>query len=74
METETQENNSHYSLISPAISESKLSTYSPLKLGILASGSGSNFEAIAEAINNQKLNAQIQVTKKPKFTCTSQPA
>ena len=61
METETQENNSHYSLISPAISESKLSTYSPLKLGILASGSGSNFEAIAEAINNQKLNAQIQV-------------
>jgi phosphoribosylglycinamide formyltransferase-1 len=61
METETQENNSHYSLISPAISESKLSKYSPLKLGILASGSGSNFEAIAEAINNQKLNAQIQV-------------
>ena len=61
METETQENNSHYSLISPAISESKLSTYSPLKLGILASGSGSNFEAIAEAINNQKLNAKIQV-------------
>ena len=61
METETQKNNSHYSLISPAISESKLSKYSPLKLGILASGSGSNFEAIAEAINNQKLNAQIQV-------------
>ena len=61
METETQENNSHYSLISPAISESNLSKYSPLKLGILASGSGSNFEAIAEAINNQKLNAQIQV-------------
>ncbi|MDF0556227.1 phosphoribosylglycinamide formyltransferase [Kamptonema sp. UHCC 0994] len=34
---------------------------SPLKLGILASGSGSNFEAIAEAIENQQLNAQIQV-------------
>ena len=35
--------------------------YSPLKLGILASGNGSNFEAIASAINNQKLNAKIQV-------------
>ncbi|MEB3829642.1 phosphoribosylglycinamide formyltransferase [Phormidium sp. CCY1219] len=33
----------------------------PLKLGILASGSGTNFEAIAEAISTQQLNAQIQV-------------
>ena len=33
----------------------------PLKLGILASGSGSNFEVIAQAIQNQQLNAQIQV-------------
>jgi phosphoribosylglycinamide formyltransferase-1 len=33
----------------------------PLKLGVLASGSGSNFEAIAQAIADQKLNAQIQV-------------
>lgn len=33
----------------------------PLKLGILASGSGSNFEAIAEAIASGELNAQIQV-------------
>ena len=33
----------------------------PLKIGILASGSGSNFEVIAQAIQNQQLNAQIQV-------------
>jgi len=32
-----------------------------LKLGVMASGSGSNFEAIAQAIADQKLNAQIQV-------------
>ncbi len=61
MTTETELLNSNSSLISPAISESGLPKSSPLKLGILASGNGSNFEAIAEAINNQKLNAQIQV-------------
>jgi phosphoribosylglycinamide formyltransferase-1 len=33
----------------------------PLKLGVLASGSGSNFEAIAQSIQQQELNAQIQV-------------
>jgi phosphoribosylglycinamide formyltransferase-1 len=33
----------------------------PLKLGIMASGSGSNFEAVAEAIASQQLNAEIQV-------------
>jgi phosphoribosylglycinamide formyltransferase-1 len=32
-----------------------------LKLGIMASGNGSNFEAVAEAIKNRQLNAQIQV-------------
>ncbi|CCQ69361.1 Phosphoribosylglycinamide formyltransferase [Crocosphaera watsonii WH 0402] len=31
----------------------------PLKLGVLASGSGTNFEAIANAINQQQLNATI---------------
>ncbi|MGD1701819.1 phosphoribosylglycinamide formyltransferase [Dapis sp. BLCC M229] len=61
MTTETQVLNSNSCLISPAIPENALQKYSPLKLGILASGNGSNFEAIAEAINNQKLNAQIQV-------------
>jgi phosphoribosylglycinamide formyltransferase 1 len=34
---------------------------SPLKLGLMASGSGSNVEAIATAIDAGKLNAQIQV-------------
>jgi phosphoribosylglycinamide formyltransferase 1 len=33
----------------------------PMKLGVLASGSGSNLEAIAQAIARQELNAQIQV-------------
>ncbi|HEY9641324.1 MAG TPA: phosphoribosylglycinamide formyltransferase [Coleofasciculaceae cyanobacterium] len=33
----------------------------PLKLGIMASGSGSNVEAIAKAIAQQDLHAQIQV-------------
>jgi phosphoribosylglycinamide formyltransferase 1 len=32
-----------------------------LRLGILASGSGSNLEAIAQSIARQELNAQIQV-------------
>jgi phosphoribosylglycinamide formyltransferase 1 len=31
-----------------------------MRLGIMASGSGSNFEAIAQSIVNQQLNAQIQ--------------
>ena len=33
----------------------------PLRLGVMASGSGSNFGSIAQAIHEQKLNAQIQV-------------
>jgi phosphoribosylglycinamide formyltransferase 1 len=33
----------------------------PIKLGVMASGSGTNFEAIAQAIAAQQLNAQIQV-------------
>ena len=47
------------SLISPCISSTAFGQ--PLKLGIMASGNGSNFEAIAEAIRDQQLNAQIQV-------------
>ncbi|MEA5593158.1 phosphoribosylglycinamide formyltransferase [Rivularia sp. UHCC 0363] len=48
------------SLISPDIpTQPQVST--PLKLGIMASGSGSNFEAVAQAIQNGQLNAQIQV-------------
>lgn len=48
------------SLISPSVPP-YTSPELPLKLGILASGSGSNFEAIASAIKNQQLNAQVQV-------------
>jgi phosphoribosylglycinamide formyltransferase-1 len=55
------------SLISPNISTLEaqgvalLPLGKPLKLGIMASGSGSNFEAVARAIASQQLNAQIQV-------------
>ncbi|BAY88073.1 MULTISPECIES: phosphoribosylglycinamide formyltransferase [unclassified Tolypothrix] len=49
------------SLISPNISHEVLKTSTPLKLGILASGNGSNFEAVAQAIAGGQLNAQIQV-------------
>ena len=48
------------SLVSPDLSPDVIHTPS-LKLGILASGSGSNVEAIAQAIAHQQLNAHIQV-------------
>lgn len=47
-------------LVSPVVDLQKESQ-STLKLGVMASGSGSNFGAIAQAIHDQKLNAQIQV-------------
>ncbi len=49
------------SLISPNHSMERLKHLPPLKLGVMASGSGSNFEAIAQAIANGQLNAQVQV-------------
>ncbi len=53
------------SLISPTIPTNLVAEYPPaefpLKLGIMASGNGSNFEAVAQAINDGQLNAQIQV-------------
>jgi phosphoribosylglycinamide formyltransferase 1 len=49
------------SLVSPAIDSIQLSTDTPIKLGILASGSGSNFEAVAKAIVEGKLNADIKI-------------
>lgn len=52
---------SNPSLISPDLSTSQLRQEVPLKLGVMASGNGSNFEAVAEAIASQKLNAKIQV-------------
>ena len=48
------------SLISPTVSTVGVQGQ-PLKLGIMASGSGSNFEAVAEAIASQQLNAEIQL-------------
>lgn len=48
-------------LISPSVSPSLLQPGEPIKLGILASGNGSNFEAVARAIASDVLNAQIQV-------------
>lgn len=48
-------------LISPSIPSSLFIQGEPLKLGIMASGSGTNFEAIAQAIADKQLNAQVQV-------------
>lgn len=49
-------------LVSPAF-EAPPSTHAtePLRLGIMASGSGSNFEAIATAIHQGTLNARIEI-------------
>ena len=49
------------SLVSPNVPPSLLRQGTPLKLGIMASGNGSNFEAVAQAIKDGQLNAQIQV-------------
>ena len=49
------------SLISPDISSNQFTPSTPWKLGIMASGNGSNFEAIAQAIADGKLKANIQV-------------
>lgn len=55
-------------LVSPAVGLDTIPQPQTLKLGVLASGSGSNFAAIAQAIAAQRLNAQIQVLiyNKPK--------
>lgn len=53
--------NNHSSLISPDIYNYQFSSDQPLKIGILASGNGSNFEVIAQAIADGKINAKIQV-------------
>ncbi len=49
------------SLVSPDYSQTAIDAQKPLKLGIMASGSGSNFAAIATAISNNVLPAQVQV-------------
>lgn len=48
-------------LISPHHFPSPSPTSPPLQLGVMASGSGSNFEAIAQAIADHRLNAKVQV-------------
>ncbi|MEH2301647.1 MAG: phosphoribosylglycinamide formyltransferase [Nostoc sp.] len=48
------------SLVSPSISN-VYRQVAPLKLGIMASGNGSNFDVVAQAIQDGQLNAQIQV-------------
>ena len=59
------ENNIYYdlnehSLISPLDSESTL--FEPkIRLGVLASGNGSNFEYIIKSIHNNQLNAEISI-------------
>lgn len=57
----TLHTDSSSSLISPSIGNDIFCQGTTVKLGILASGNGSNFEAIAQAIQNGQLNAQIQV-------------
>jgi phosphoribosylglycinamide formyltransferase 1 len=55
--------NDHKILISPNLPTFlpfQTNSY-PLQLGIMASGSGTNFEAVAKAIADGKLNAEIKV-------------
>lgn len=47
-------------LVSPSISHYQL-TDGKLKLGVMASGNGSNFEAVALAIDEGRLSAEIKV-------------
>ena len=52
------------SLVSPELSDELLAIYRnlpPVKLGVLASGNGSNFEAIVQAIANGQLNAEVAI-------------
>lgn len=52
--------NSSQVIVSPLLS-SMPSAASPLQLGVLASGSGTNLSALAKAIADGKLNAEIKV-------------
>ena len=47
-------------LLSPHVDWRSLS-YAPLRLGVLASGNGSNFEAIMAAIERSELQAEVKV-------------
>ncbi|MBE9208241.1 phosphoribosylglycinamide formyltransferase [Nostoc sp. LEGE 06077] len=52
---------STFSLVSPIISDRLPYSDTPIKLGILASGNGSNFAAVAQAVDDGQINAQIPV-------------
>jgi len=54
------ETDAHPSLISPPLAAT-VAIQPPLRLGIMASGNGSNFEAIAEAIACGQLAATVEV-------------
>lgn len=54
-------NLSNSRLISPPLSELTKKSGKLLRLAVLASGRGSNFEAIAQAIDSGQLNAQISL-------------
>ena len=49
------------SIISPLLSSKELQLDKTVKLGVMASGSGSNFEVIAQQIKDGKLNAEIPI-------------
>ena len=62
--TQNNQNNCENSgavLISPHLSTSSQVKSNPLQLGVMASGSGTNFAAVAKAIADGKLNAEIKV-------------
>ncbi|MFN6561926.1 MAG: phosphoribosylglycinamide formyltransferase [Nostoc sp. ChiSLP01] len=48
------------SLVSPSVNN-VCREDTPLKLGVMASGNGSNFDVVAQAIEDGQLNAKIQV-------------
>jgi phosphoribosylglycinamide formyltransferase 1 len=52
---------SEANLCSPLPTDPRADLPNPLKLGVLASGSGSNFEAIAQAIAQKRLSVQVSV-------------
>ena len=56
----SQASGSNAALVSPHLSDSP-KTEQPIQLGIMASGSGTNFAAIAKAIVEGQLDAEIQV-------------
>ena len=54
-------NQEDQTLISPSLAMEELELEKPVKLGIMASGSGTNFDAVAQAIADGKLNAKIPI-------------